>query len=98
MDKLGLKWKLSWTARLNGLDGLGPKSETEYALLLAVDLVAFALISYVGRLGGAGKDPSGGYVLAGSTVVLFFMFLLLLSSESDGAIWQDGYRCATPRD
>jgi membrane associated rhomboid family serine protease len=61
------------------LNPLGPKSETEYALLLAVDLVAFALISYVGRLGGAGTDPRGGYVLAGSAVVLFFMFLVLLA-------------------
>ena len=61
------------------LNPLGPKSETEYALLLAVDLVAFALISYVGRLGGAGRDPRGGYVLAGSVVVLVFMFLVLLA-------------------
>ena len=61
------------------LNPLGPKSETEYALLLAVDLVAFALISYVGRLGGAGKGPRGGYVLAGSAVVLIFMFLVLLA-------------------
>jgi len=61
------------------LNPLGPKSETEYALLLAADLAAFALISYVGRLGGAGKDPRGGYILAGSAVVLFFMFLLLLA-------------------
>jgi len=61
------------------LNPLGPKSETEYALLLAVDLVAFALISYVGRLGGAGKNPRGGYVLAGSALVLFFMLLVLLA-------------------
>ena len=61
------------------LNPLGPKSETEYALLLAVDLVAFALISYVGRLGGAGENPRGGYLLAGSAVVLFFMFLVLLA-------------------
>ena len=61
------------------LNPLGPKSETEYALLLAVDLVAFALVSYVGRLGGAGKGPRGGYVLAGSAVLLFFMFLVLLA-------------------
>jgi membrane associated rhomboid family serine protease len=59
------------------LNPLAPKSETEYALLLAVDLVAFALISYVGRLGGAGKNPREGYVLAGSAVVLLFMFLVL---------------------
>ena len=60
------------------LDPLGPKSETEYALLLAVDLVAFALVSYVARLGGAGRNPRDGYVIAGSAVVLFFMFLILL--------------------
>jgi len=61
------------------LNPLGPKSETEYALLLAVDLVAFALISYVGRLGGAGRNLREGYVLAGSALVLFFMFLVLLA-------------------
>jgi len=61
------------------LSPLGPRSGTEYALLLAVDLVAFALISYVGRLGESGKDPKESYVLAGSAVVLFFMFLVLLA-------------------
>jgi len=61
------------------LNPLGPKSETDYALLLAVDLVAFALISYVGRLGGTGEDPRGGFVLAGSAVALILMFLVLLA-------------------
>ena len=60
------------------LNPLAQKSEAEYALLLAVDLVAFGLISYVGRLDGTGKDPREGYVLAGSAAVLFFMFLVLL--------------------
>ena len=60
------------------LNPLGQKSEAEYALLLAVDLVAFAVMSYVGRLGAAGMNPREGYVVAGSAVVLFFMFLLLL--------------------
>lgn len=60
------------------LNPLGPKSETQYALLLAVDLVAFAVISYVGRLGGGGS-PRGAYALAGAGAVLFFMFLVLLA-------------------
>ena len=60
------------------INPLGPKSEAEYALLLAVDLVAFALVSYIGRLGGMGEAPRGRYALAGAAVVLFFMFLVLL--------------------
>jgi len=60
------------------LNPLGPKSVTEYALLLAVDLVAFALVSYVGRLSGTGEYPKGVFVIGGSAVVLLFMFLVLL--------------------
>ena len=60
------------------LNPLGAKSEPEFALLLAVDLVAFALISYIGRLGIGGSGPRGGYVLAGAAAVLLFMFLILL--------------------
>ena len=58
---------------------LGPKSQTEYVLLLSADLVSFAIISYIARVGGSGGGPRGGYVLAGSVVVLLFMFLVLLA-------------------
>lgn len=61
------------------LNPLGGKSQTEFVLLLATDLVAFALISYIGRIGGRGQSPRGGYILAGSAAVLFFMFLVLLA-------------------
>ena len=61
------------------LDPLGVKSQTEYVLLLATNLVAFALLSYIGRAGGKGQDPRGEYILAGSAAVLFFMFLVLLA-------------------
>lgn len=61
------------------LNPLGPKSETEYALLLGVDLIAFAVISYVGRLGFEEEAARGAYVLVGAAAVLFFMFLVLLA-------------------
>jgi membrane associated rhomboid family serine protease len=61
------------------LNPLGPKSQTEYVLLLSADLVSFAIISYIARVGGSGTGPRGGYVLAGSVVVLLFMFLVLLA-------------------
>lgn len=61
------------------LNPLGAKSQTEYVLLLSADLVSFALISYIGRAGGRSMDLRGGYLLAGSGVVLFFMFLVLLA-------------------
>ena len=60
------------------LNPLGAKSQSEYVLLLSADLVAFALISYIGRVGGRRGDLRGGYLLAGSAVVLFFMSLVLL--------------------
>ena len=61
------------------LNPLGAKSEQEYVLLLAVDLVAFALISYIGRLGFRGDAPRSAYVIACSAAVLVFMFMLLLA-------------------
>ncbi len=61
------------------LNPLGAKSQTEYVLLLSTDLVAFALISHIGRVGGRGDTPRDGYVLVGSAAVLFFMFLVLLA-------------------
>ena len=61
------------------LNPLGPKSETEYAMLVAADLVAFALISYIGRLNGMGAVHRDGYLVAGSVAVLLFKFLLLLA-------------------
>jgi hypothetical protein len=60
------------------LNPIGAKSESEYALLLGVDLIAFALISYIGRVGIEGAGPRGGYIMAGSAAVLIFMFLILL--------------------
>ncbi|HXW94086.1 MAG TPA: hypothetical protein VEJ19_00060 [Nitrososphaerales archaeon] len=68
-----------------GEDGGSDQSEEEaprrsfLKRSLGVAVVGFALISYIGRLGGAGKDPRGGYVLAGSAVLLCLMFLVLLA-------------------
>lgn len=61
------------------LNPLGAKSQTEYVLLLSADLVSFAIISYIARVGGSRRGPRGGYVLAGSVAVLLFMFLVLLA-------------------
>jgi len=61
------------------LNPLGPKSQTEYVLLLSADLVSFAIISYIARVGGSGSGPRGGYLVAGSAAVLVFMFLVLLA-------------------
>lgn len=61
------------------LNPLGAKSQAEYVLLLSADLVAFALVSYVARVGGRGTRLRGGYLLGGSVAVLVFMFLVLLA-------------------
>jgi len=58
------------------LNPVGPRSESEFALLLAADLVAFAVVSYVARKGNREEPIRRGYVLAGSMVVLLLMFLV----------------------
>ena len=62
---------LAWS-----LNPVGPRSESEFALLLAADLVAFAVVSYVARKGNREEPIRRGYVLVGSVVVMLLMFLV----------------------
>ena len=60
------------------LNPVSQSSQTEYALLLSANLVAFAVVSYVGRVGGRGERIRGSLVLAGCGTALLFMLLVLL--------------------
>jgi hypothetical protein len=60
------------------LNPTAQKSQTAYAFLLAADLVAFSMVSYMSRAFNRGDSVNGGYVLAGCAVALGFMVLVLL--------------------
>ena len=57
-----------WT--LNPVSGQG---ETTFALLLALDLVAFAMISYVYRVNKSGDGISRGPLIAGCCFALLLL-------------------------
>lgn len=60
------------------LNPTAQKSQTAYAFLLAADLVAFSMVSYIGRVFNRGDGVRGGYVLVGCAAALGFVFLVLL--------------------
>lgn len=60
------------------LNPTGQQSEGSFALLLAADLVAFSIVSYVARLRDIGGGIRGPFVLLGSAVVLLFMLLAIV--------------------
>ena len=64
---------LAWS-----LNPVSQRGQTAFALLLAADLVAFSLVSYVRRVENRGETARGSFVLAGSVAVLFFMLLVSL--------------------
>ncbi len=60
------------------LNPVGQQSQASFALLLASDLVAFSIVSYVARRGSMGEGVRGYYVMAGSAAVFLFVFLALV--------------------
>ena len=68
---------LAWS-----LDPVCQQSETSFALLLAADLVAFSVVSYLARTSNQGIGGRGPFVLAGSVAVLLFMLLALFAQGS----------------
>jgi hypothetical protein len=73
---LFLVLQLVATVLVWSLNPVGPKSESEFALLLAADLVAFSVVSYIARKGNREEPINRAFVLAGSAVVLALMFLV----------------------
>lgn len=64
---------LMWT-----LNPIGQRSEASFALLLAADLVAFSIISYVSRVRALGRGIREPFVLVGSAAVFLFTLLALI--------------------
>ena len=64
------------------LNPIGQQSEASFALLLAADLVAFSIVSYLVRTRNNDGGAKGAFVLAGSAAVLLFMLLALFSQGS----------------
>ena len=58
------------------LNPLSQRSQGSFALLLAADLVAFSIISYVNRLRNF-AGVRGPFVLLGSAMVQLFMLLAM---------------------
>ena len=68
---------LAWS-----LNPIGGQSENSFALLLAADLIAFSIVSYLARTNNQEGGARGPVVLAGSAAVLFFMLLALFAQGS----------------
>jgi hypothetical protein len=60
------------------LNPMASRTQSAYSLLLAADLVAFAMISYVARLGGRGEEVRGSYVLTGCAAACVLVVMVLL--------------------
>jgi RsiW-degrading membrane proteinase PrsW (M82 family) len=56
------------------LDALNQISEAVFALFLAVDLVSFAMISYMYRVRKQGDSPRRGWLLVGCAMMLILLF------------------------
>ena len=68
---------LAWS-----LNPIGQQGEASFPLLLAADLVAFSVVSYLVRTVSREGGARGPFVLAGSATVLLFMLLALFSQGS----------------
>ena len=60
---------LLWT-----LDALNQVSEGTFALFLAVDMISFAMVSYIYRHDKEAEPPSRGWLIVGSVLVLVLLF------------------------
>ena len=69
----GVSVVLLWT-----LDALNQISEEIFALFLAVNMISFAMISYVYRHDKANEIPSRGWLIVGSALVLILLFSTLV--------------------
>jgi hypothetical protein len=69
----GVSIVLLWT-----LDALNEVSEGTFALFLAVDMISFAMISYVYRHDKEAETPSRGWIIVGSVLVLVLLFSSLV--------------------
>jgi hypothetical protein len=62
-----------WT--INGLSLYG---EREFALFLGVDLVSFAIVSYIYRTERGGEEINRAWVFVGGLAVLILMFASII--------------------
>ncbi|MDA4129555.1 MAG: hypothetical protein OK457_02180 [Thaumarchaeota archaeon] len=69
----GVSIVLLWT-----LDALNQVSEGTFALFLAVDMVSFAIISYVYRNEKGGQMPSRRWLVLGSALIIALLFSSLV--------------------
>ena len=63
------------TAFLWTLNPLAKRSELVFSLFIAVDLLAFAMVSQIYRGEKAAKPPSRGWLLLGSFVLILLLLL-----------------------
>ncbi len=75
-----LSLQVEATVFLWTLDTISQASESTFALFLAVDLVSFAIISYIYRTRKQGGFPQRGWIIVGCVLVLVLLFSSLLVS------------------
>jgi len=56
------------------LDALNQVSESTFALFLAVDMISFAMISYIYRHEKEDQKPNRGWLVVGSGLILVLLF------------------------
>jgi hypothetical protein len=60
------------------INGLRPSGEREFALFLGVDLVSFAIVSYIYRTERGGEEFNRAWVFVGGLAVLILMFASII--------------------
>jgi hypothetical protein len=60
------------------IDALNEISESIFALFVAVDLLSFAMISYIYRVEKANASPSKVWILTGCVLLLVMIFSSLI--------------------
>jgi len=56
------------------INGLSASGERAFALFLAVDLVSFAIVSYIYRTQRGGEEISRTWIFLGASAVLILLF------------------------
>ena len=73
-----LALQVTTTAFLWTLDALNQISEGTFALFLAVDLVSFAIVSYIYRSQREFSLPNRGWIFVGCALILILLFSSLV--------------------
>jgi hypothetical protein len=60
------------------INGFSLSGERGFALFLAVDLVSFAIVSYIYRTERGGEETNRAWIFVGASAVLILMFVSII--------------------